>query len=127
MLLALCAGGVLGVAARVAMRIIAWQAGVNAAFSLGGSVEVILLGVLVGAPGALLYWACRRRFTLPAWAGIVAALLLFGVFAAWPTPSARSALVATPDAPAATAVVLAMVFVVYGAALEALWRVRPSS
>lgn len=120
--LAVSAGAVLGVAGRAAMRVVAWQSGVNKSFSLGGSLEIVVLGILVGAPAALLYWACRRRFTLPRWTAVGAALLLFGVFAVWPTPSARSALTATPDAPVATAAIFAAAFVVYGLVLDLLAR-----
>jgi hypothetical protein len=118
------AGAVLGIATRVAMRLVAWQAGMNSSFSLSGSLEIVLFGMLIGAPVALLYWVCRDRFALPRLAGVGAALGLFAVLAAWPTSSARSALAATPDTPIVTAVIFGTAFLVYGAALEALWRLE---
>jgi hypothetical protein len=121
-MLAICAGAVLGIAARAAMRIVAWQSGVHASFSLDGSVEIVVFGIMLGAPIALLYWAFRRRVALPWWTGVAAALVLFAILALWPTPSARSALASTPDAPLATAAIFAAVFVVYGVTLEAFWR-----
>jgi hypothetical protein len=120
--LAVCAGAVLGIAVRVAMRLVAWQSGVKASFSLGGSLEIVLFGTLVGAPAALLYWAGRHRFALPRWTAVAAALLLFAILALRPTPSARSALLATPDTPIATAAIFAAAFAVYGVALDLLWR-----
>ena len=120
--LALGAGLTLGVAARVAMRLVALQANVNPEFSLAGSLEVVLFGIVGGAPLALIVWACRYQFRLPVWTGLTAGLLLFAALAIWPPPAARSALGATPDAPSATAAVFALVFAVYGMVLDALWH-----
>ena len=124
LLLAACAGLTLGVAARVAMRVVALQAEVAPAFSWGGTVEIVVFGALVGAPLALLFWACRQRFHLPPWSSVAAGLLVFGALALWPPPSARSALRGTPGDQSLTVVAFAGVFVVYGVALEALWRVK---
>jgi S1-C subfamily serine protease len=49
---ALCAGVWLGIAARIAMRFIALEAGVSPGFSSGGSLEVILFGAMIGMPVA---------------------------------------------------------------------------
>jgi hypothetical protein len=122
--LAACAGAALGVSARVAMRVIAWQANVSPEFSFAGSAEVVLFGIVVGAPVALLVWACRHRVRLPAWAGVIVSLMLFGVLAVWQPPAARSALLATPDAPAVTALMFLGVFGVYGVVVDALWLLR---
>lgn len=124
---ALCAGVVLGVAARVAMRLVALEADVRPAFSLGGTTEIVLLGVIVGSPTALIFWVCRQRCRMPASAGVIAALALFALLAARPTPAARSALRATPDTPIATVVAFAAAFLIYGIALEVLWRLKQAS
>jgi hypothetical protein len=121
--LAMAAGATLGVGARVAMRLVALEAGVGASFSAGGSLEVVLFGALVGAPVALGVWACRWRFHLPDGTGVTAGVLLFAAMAAWQPPAARSALGATPDAPLATAALFAAAFLVYGLSLDAFWRV----
>jgi hypothetical protein len=122
LLLATCAGVTLGVAARIGMRLIAMQADVSPGFSLGGSLEVVVLGTMVGAPLALIFWACRYWLRMPAWAGPVMALLVFAAVAVQQPPAARSALRDTPDTPLVTAAVFAAVFAVYGLALEAIWR-----
>lgn len=122
--LATCAGLALGVAARVGMRLIALQADASPEFSFGGSVEVVLFGIIVGTPVALIVWVCRYRFRLPARTGVIAGLVLFGVLALWQPPATRSALRATPDAPIATGAVFGAVFVVYGVVLDALWRLK---
>ena len=82
------------------------------------------LGALVGVPVALLFWACRERLHLPPWSSVAAGLLVFGALAVWPPPSAQSALRGTPGAPNLTALAFAGVFIVYGVALEVLWRVK---
>jgi hypothetical protein len=122
--LALCAGMALGIAARIAMRVVALQAEVPPGFSLGGSLEIVVFGVLVGTPVALLFWAGRRWLRLPAFSGVLVGLLLFAVYAAWPPPAARSALGDTPDTPILTAAVFAGAFAVYGIVLEVLWRMN---
>lgn len=124
LVLALLAGLALGVASRAAMRVVALQSGVDPGFSAGGSGEVILFGAIVGAPAAMVYWICRWRYGLPTGSGVVAAVVLFLVMAAWPPPAARSALRDTPDTPLATAVLFALAFVVYGVVLDVLWRIR---
>jgi hypothetical protein len=126
LLFAASAGAVLGVAARVAMRLVALQAGIPSEFSLGGSIEIVLFGAILGAPVALAFWACRRYWRLPAGSGVLLTLGLFAILALWPTPAARGALAATNDAPAVTAVIFGAAFVVYGVALEMLWRFIPS-
>jgi hypothetical protein len=126
MALAVAAGIVLGVTSRIAMRLVALQAEVGPEFSLGGSIEVVLFGVLVGAPAALAFWACRNRFALPAWSAILAALLVFAGLVVWQPPAAQRALLGTPDAPIATVAVFAAAFVLYGIALELFWRLKQS-
>ena len=68
--LAACAGLILGLGARLAMRVVAMQADVGPEFSLGGSVDVVLFGVMVGAPIALMFWAGCYRVGLPPSSGV---------------------------------------------------------
>ena len=123
--LALGAGLWLGIAGRIAMRLVSLEAGVAPEFSTGGSVEVALFGALLGAPIALAFLIARSRWKLPAWSGVIVGLLLFAALALVPPDPARSALVATPDSPAATAVLFGLAFASYGALLGALTRLRP--
>lgn len=46
--------------ARLVMRGIAFEAGGSEGFSIGGTLEVIALGVIIGTPVALLFEAHRR-------------------------------------------------------------------
>lgn len=121
-------GLLLGLAARVTMRFVALEAGVDPGFSAAGSFEVVLFGLIVGTPAALLLFVARGwvRVWRP-WAGLLLGLTLFAVLAALPPPSARSALEGTPDTPAATALAFAAVFAAWGLVLEYLnkrflWR-----
>jgi hypothetical protein len=121
---AMVAGAVLGLASRVAMRLVAFKADVAPGFSLGGSIEVVLFGMLIGTPIALVVSACRRRFSLPAWTGVAVGLALFASFTVWQPPAARSALSTVPDAAFTTAACFAAAFVLYGVVLDVLWACR---
>jgi hypothetical protein len=119
-LIAAClSGAILGLAARVAMRLVALEAGVAVGFSPGGSLEVVAFGALVGAPVALLFFALRawRRVRHP-WLGVLCGLALFCVLGTIPPPAARSALATTPDTTLSTALVFCVVFVGWGVMLE---------
>ena len=123
-LLAAAASGVLlGIAARVVMRLVARESGLEGGFTLGGSLEVVAFGALIGAPIALLFFMFRHRVSVPApWAGLLCGFALFLVFLVFPPPAAQSALVDTPDTPASTAVAFAVLFVGWGAMLEYVGR-----
>jgi hypothetical protein len=127
----LAAGGcgvALGIAARIAMRFVARESGLDSAFSVGGSLEVVAFGALVGAPIAWLFFAVRPLVRLPVpWAGVLAGCGLFLVLSLVPLPAARSALAATPDTPAATALTFAVVFIAWGWLLERVGRRLQSS
>lgn len=119
---AVIAGLWLGMAGRVAMRLVAVDAGLTPAQSVGGSVEVVAFGLLVGAPSALVFWAARARWRLPRGAGLAYGLLLFAALAGFPPAAARSALAATSDSPAATAGLFALAFAWYGVVLDMIWQ-----
>ena len=127
--LALGAGIWLGIAARIAMRFIALQAGVVPGFSSGGSVEVILFGTMIGTPVALLVWVCRGKWRLPSWFGTMIGLVLFSLLTVFQPAAARSALGGTPDGPLSTTLLFAAAFLSYGAFLDGIWvwrRSRPA-
>lgn len=122
-ILAAASGLLLGVAARLVMRFVALESGVAPGFSLGGSLEVVVFGALIGMPVALLFFVLRPRVQPRwPWPGLACGLLLFAVLAAAPPPAARSALADTPDTPAATAFAFALLLAAWGVALEALYR-----
>jgi hypothetical protein len=112
-------GAFLGMAARVTMRVVALEAGASPGFSLGGSLEVVAFGAMIGTPVALLFFGFRSRVpSWQPWLGPLCGLSLFGVLSAVPPPAARSALAATPDTPAATALAFAILFAAWGLMLE---------
>jgi hypothetical protein len=120
-LLSCSSGLLLGVAARLTMRFVALESGVSPEFSLGGSLEVVIVGALIATPVSLLFFAFRTRVVKwRPWVGVVCGLSLFALLAAWPPPAARSALAATPDTPSATTAAFAVVFLAWGLLLEVL-------
>ena len=113
----------LGIAARLVMRLVAMESGLAGAFSVGGSLEVAAFGALIGAPVAWLFFVLRPRVKLRIpWAGVLCGLGVFLLFSLIPPPAARSALAATPDTPAATALAFAVLFVAWGWILEYVGR-----
>lgn len=120
---AIIASLVLGTAGRAVMRFVAWESGEAAGFSLGGSVDVILFGALVGTGVALGFWLVRPHIPLPApWLGVILGLSLFVGFVWFPPQSARSALAATPDTPLFTALSFGGLLVAWSVALDVLGR-----
>jgi hypothetical protein len=121
--LSLLSGALLGIAARVVMRFIALESGLDGGFSVGGSLEVVAFGLLVGTPVALAFLSFRRRLSVPApWGGVAVGLCLFFVLSVLQPPSAQSALAGTPDTPEATAVAFGVMFAAWGVFLDSLAR-----
>lgn len=87
------AGGLwLGLGGRAAMVVIALAAGHPLRWSWGGSVEIVLFGMIL-AGVATAAWQLLRHL-LPALRrgrGLLFGAILFGIFAAVPPPSAQSA------------------------------------
>ena len=125
---ALVAGFLLGCGARVAMRVLSWLAGSAAEFSTGGSVEIVVFGTLLGAPLALGVFLLRnwRGWTHP-WVGLWTSLGIFAALAARPSPSAQSALAASPVPAVAILLVFGVLFALFGLWIDTRWRVRRGS
>ena len=122
---ALVAGLLLGCGARLAMRVLSWLAGTASEFSTGGSVEIVVFGTLLGTPLALGLFLLRhwRGWTHP-WVGLWVSLGIFATLAARPSPSARSALAASPVPGAVIVLVFGALFALFGLWIDARWRVR---
>lgn len=114
----LLAGLVLGVAGRVAMRLAALESAVPSGASVGGSLEVILFGIAVGAPPSLALGIARQQWRIPRGCGMAAAAALFLPLMTWQPPAAASALTATPDRPLLTLLFFTIAFLAYGWVLE---------
>ena len=56
----LIAGLTAGVGSRIAMRLVALDSGGDPAFSIGGTLFIVLMGAFLGAPLGLLFVAVRR-------------------------------------------------------------------
>jgi hypothetical protein len=112
-----------GLVARLAMRFVALESGLEGGFSLGGSVEVVAFGALIGVPSALPFFLARRRLQMSApWPGLLWAAVVFVALALVRPPAALSALEGTPDTPAATVAAFAVAFAAWGLLLEGLFR-----
>lgn len=120
---AVIAGVLLGAMARLAMRVLAWLAGGEGGFSRGGSVEIVVFGALLGAPVALAVFAVRhwRGWSHP-WVGVWTALALYLGALLRPSPSAESALLASPLPGWAILGVFGLVFLAFGAWIDLRWR-----
>jgi hypothetical protein len=92
-------GVVAGLGARLAMRGVALAAGLETSFTLGGTLVIVIFGLMLGTPFGVGFMALRSL--LPgagAWKGLVYGLLLFVVFLAPPLLFYREgeALLASP-------------------------------
>lgn len=112
---AILAGVLLGTAARLAMRVLAWLAGSAGGFSRGGSVEIVVFGALLGAPIALALFLLRqwRGWTHP-WIGLWTALALYIGALARPSPSAQAALASSPLPGWQVLLIFGLVFFAFG-------------
>ena len=123
LLLAACAGLTLRGAARVAMRVVALQAEVAPAFSGAGPWRWSSSARSSALPSPFSSGHADRGFALRH-SPVLRPGSSYSALALWPPPSARSALRGTSGAQSLTVVAFAGVFVVYGVALEVLWRVK---
>lgn len=110
-------GVVLGIGGRAVMRVIALAAGLSPGFSLGGTVEVALTGLIIGVPAALAFVLLRRFFPRQTIvAGALFGAMLFAGLAVLPPPAARSA-AASVDRIGLTLAAFAPLFIFYGIAV----------
>jgi hypothetical protein len=115
---------VLGLVGRAVMSVTAVLAGHALRFSLGGTADVLLFGLLVGAAAGVPYGAIRPRLPRPSrLTGMGWGLALFLLLAAVPPPAALSAFggVSHVGLPVVLAL-FAAVFLAWGLVLEALLR-----
>jgi hypothetical protein len=125
---AIIAGVILGVGGRLAMRAIGMAAGAPTAFSLGGSLEVVAFGALVGIPVAIVFLLARARSRTAAWwPGILIGLLVLLAFVILPPGPARGAFASTRVTPIMVFGPFVVLFAAYGLTLELMHRWRSSS
>lgn len=123
----LVAGIGLGILARVAMRLLAIGAGLRPGASVGGTLEVVATGVLIGGAVGVIYGSIRRWLPPRLWArGLVVGVALAVFFSLYQPPAARSALSGTGHGTLALGL-FAICFVGYGWLLEWMFRRLPRS
>ena len=121
LLAALVAGAiVLGVGGRLAMAGLSLANGNRLEFSWGGSFEVVVLGMIYGAVGAVPLAIIRRFWTEDGWArGIVVGALMLGI--AWLSSTVgRSTAAASPTAVPTILGISLLIFVAYGIVADRL-------
>jgi hypothetical protein len=115
---------VLGLVGRLAMSAAALLAGHALRWSLGGTIDVLLFGLLMGAGAGLPYGLIRWRLPRASpWTGLAWGAVALLVLLAVPPPAARSAFggIRHVGLPAVLAL-FGAVFLLWGLLLEALLR-----
>lgn len=109
---------VLGVGGRIVMSGIALMGHVTPQWSLGGTVDVIAFGAIVGVVSGLVYVAAGAYLPGPHLAkGLFAGLLLFGVMALIRPPSARSAMAGFTTLTTPILLMFGVICLIFGVAL----------
>jgi hypothetical protein len=123
LLISLTAGILLGVGGRLAMWVLALIALGSSGFSFGGTLEVIVSGLLFGVPAALVYALLRKKIGTPAlWKGACFGLLFFVLLVIFPPPAAVSASSGLRHVLHITLILFGVLFAAYGIILEGLLK-----
>lgn len=118
---ALSGVAVLGILGRAVMRIVALRVGAEPGFSVGGTLEVLATGLLLGAASGPLYALSRRFLPGPAdLRGLAFGGALFSLLLLFPPPAARSAVRGLEELLPFLVMMFGILFLVYGVALERL-------
>lgn len=114
---------ILGIGGRLVMSFIAWRAAIPVGYTVGGTLEVIVTGVLFGLGGGLIYGALAMLWRLDrVTIGAAYGLLYFAGLALHPPPAARSAASGVPQQRPLVLFAFAALFVLYGVSMAALLR-----
>ena len=112
---------ILGVGGRIVMSVIALMGNLTPTWSLGGSVDVIVFGALVGAAMGLVYVFVQKYLPGPRLVkGLLAGLLLFGTMALIRPASAQSAMAGFTTLTIPVLLMFGTICLIYGAALAAV-------
>ena len=114
---------ILGIGGRLVMSLIAWRAGIPVGYTVGGTLEVMITGVLFGLGGGLIYGilAAVWRLYRPAFGAAFGAVYFTGL-ALYPPAAARTAALGVPQQRVLVLLTFGALFVVYGASMAALMR-----
>jgi hypothetical protein len=109
---------ILGVGGRIVMSVIALMGHVTPTWSLGGTLNVIAFGAIVGAVSGLAYAAVRQYLPGPRVVkGLLAGLLLFGAMLLLRPSSARTAMSGFTTLTVPILLMFGVIELVYGVAL----------
>jgi len=116
----IAAGLLIGVGGQLAMRVIAFAAGIDGGVTLGGSAEVVLTGLAFGIPAGVVFAVLRRLGLLVCrGCGALYGAGVFAIVAVLPPPAARSALTDVGH-PGLSALLFGALFVAAGGLIEFL-------
>lgn len=116
---------VLGLLGRAAMAVVGHLAAGRWSWTVGGTLEVLAMGLLLGAPAGVVFAFLER-----AWPGggtgrgALLGLAFFGLLLVVPPPAARAAATSVPSVLVASLLLLALVFALFGLAVEWLLRIE---
>jgi hypothetical protein len=114
---------VLGLLGRAVMRLVGEIAGLPTGGTLGGTLEVIATGALMGAVAGPVYLLVQSRLPGPApLRGLAFGLGAFLLLLAFPPEAARSAATGTRHVQGAVVACFAALFAVFGIGLEVAFR-----
>ena len=114
---------ILGLLGRAVMRLVGEIAGLPTGGTLGGTLEVVATGALMGAAAGPVYLLLRSRLPGPGSArGLAFGLAAFLLLLAFPPDAARSAAAGTRHVQGAVVACFAALFAVFGIGLEAAFR-----
>jgi hypothetical protein len=101
------------------MLILARVALGDSGFTLGGTMEVIAIGLLFGSPGALVFAVIRKKIGTPSlWKGALFGLLFFIILVLIPPPAAVSASSGLRNILHMTLTLFGILFMAYGVIVE---------
>ena len=116
---------ILGVGGRLAMRLISIMAGRSGGFSWGGTLDVVLLGLIIGVlSGAIYGFVEKYGFASTLLNGCLYGLLLFVLILILPIEG-KGAARGFPEMQPTIYLVFATVFLLYGIVLAHFFRKQP--
>jgi hypothetical protein len=121
---AIAGGFVLGIGGRIIMTLIAISEGSVESPTLGGSIEVLLTGIIIGVPARLVFSGLRKYLPFKGlWRGALWGAVLFMILVVFVPEPASSAIsgIGSHIIPL-TIGLFGLLFIVYGLVMEAVIR-----
>jgi hypothetical protein len=114
----LVAGLILGIGARLAMRIIALVAHQSVAFSMEGTLGILLVSVIVGLVAGPIFVMVQAYIPGAQWRGSIFGLIILGLFSTVIPPPIQEEIANAGDHLPLILVLFVVVFIVFGMTLQ---------